>query len=453
VSSQKLLLVEDDPHLGVALKQALATAGYQVRLAQSGAEGIAAAAEEGFDLLLQDVQLPDAHGLDILRQVLTRQPQCRALVMTAYATVETAVEAMKLGAFDFMTKPFPVESLLFKIARVLEYKKLEQEFINDNLRGNRNDSPLVRILTRAPVMIAVKGLIAKVAPLNSPVLLQGESGVGKELLAEVIHGLSPRRDRPIIKVNCATIPTGLFEAELFGVTKGAYTGADTSRPGLLEQADGGTIFLDEIAELPLPIQGKLLRVLEDKLVVRVGAVSGKRVDFRIISSSSDNLRGMAQSGAFRDDLFFRLGVVPVHIPPLRERREDIPLLTALFLSQFGRGEQLTTLSAEVMDLLARYRFPGNVRELRNLMEKLSVLRPGETILPRHMPAEMQNDFYLGTQFEQVDLDKPLKEAVAAFEQKYIERVLDQTGGQKSLSARILGLSRKVLWEKLKRRDG
>jgi len=265
MSRVKLLVVEDDPLFGGALKEVITGAGYDLRLAVSGADALAAVAEESFDLVIQDIKLPDANGIDILREILFRQPHCGSLVMTGYGTIEDAVTAMKLGAFDFLTKPFPMELLFLKIESFLELKRLGQEL---PAHGELNAFP--EITTRSPAMLAALEMAAKVAQTSTSILLHGESGTGKELVAEAIHRLSPRHDGPFIAVNCAAIPATLIESELFGVERGAYTGADKGRSGYIEMAAGGTLFLDEIGELPLELQGKLLRVLQEKGVARVG---------------------------------------------------------------------------------------------------------------------------------------------------------------------------------------
>lgn len=448
MNSLKLLIVEDDPLLGDSLREALEGKGYQARLATTGAAALEAASEEGFDLLLQDIRLPDADGLQILREIFAIQPHCRALVMTGHASVELAVEAMKGGAFDFIAKPFPMEALFLKIERIIDVSRLEREV--STLREARD--PLRKLVGQSPAMTALIDTVKAVAAVNSTVMVQGESGTGKELLADAIHALSPRRKGPMVKVNCAAIPESLFESELFGVERGAYTGADRSRAGYIEAATGGTLFLDEIGEMPLQAQGKLLRVIEERTVTRIGSTAQRSVDIRLISATNRDLKAMVEQKTFREDLYYRLSVVPLTVPPLRERREDIPLLIAFFREQLregGIGGPLR-LTPEALEALAAYDYPGNIRELRNVLEKLALLHGGEPIRPRHLPPGMLTPLQLGKQFEVISVGKPLKEAVAEFEQKYIEKVLKSVGGQKALSARILGVSRKVLWEKLTR---
>lgn len=447
MTEMKLLVVEDDPLFGEAIVGALEEAGYQTKLAASGAKALEMAVEESFDMVLQDIRLPDADGLDILKEFLVIQPRAKALVMTGHGTVDRAVEAMKLGACDFLSKPFPVEILLAKLSKALKVREMELE-----IECFRKQAAVPKqIISRSPVMKGIMEMVHTVAPTDATVLILGESGTGKELLADAVHGLSRRADGPCVKVNCAAIPENLMESELFGVERGAFTGADRSRPGFLERATGGTLFLDEIGEIPPHLQGKLLRALDEKAVCRVGGTHGIKTDFRLIAATNRDLETMVAERRFREDLFFRLNVVPVILPPLRERREDIPLLIAHFLESLESGGERVSFLPESIDFLCHYDFPGNIRELRNIVEQLSVLYPGETIRPRQIPVALRSDSLIGSIFERFPVDKPLKEAVSEFEQRYIEKVIKSTAGNKSQAAHVLGLSRKVLWEKLKRK--
>lgn len=442
----KLLLVEDDPLLGEALNEALSKKGYRTRLAASGAEAFAACSEESFDLVLQDVRLPDADGLDVLNEIMVAQPHCFALVMTGQATVEMAVRAMKLGAFDFITKPFPVDVLLLKLERLLEFRSLEKQLAD--LTGVSD--PRSKIITRSPAMRGVLDTLMVAAASESTVLLLGESGTGKELLAEALHTISPRSRGPLVRVNCAAIPETLIEAELFGVEKGAYTGADRSRPGYLEFAYGGTLFLDEIGELSPAVQAKLLRVLGERQAVRVGGTTFYEINFRLVCATNRDLHTMVESHEFREDLYYRINVISLTIPPLRERREDIPLLTVHFIERFAKDPlSRISLTPKVIDILLQLPYRGNVRELSNIIEHLSLLYPGQQIHEHHFPSSFSSSTHLGTLFEKITVGVPLKEAISEFERHYIERVLDATGGRKSKAAEILGLSRKALWEKLR----
>lgn len=441
----KILIVEDDPLLWQQLQYALEREGYRVRVAMDGADALAASAEESFDLLFQDLQLPDASGLDIMTEIMLRHPACKVLVMTGHATIENAVKAMKIGAFDFITKPFHLELIFLKIRRVIEFRNMESQVESAQ---DRNE----QVITRCPDMRKVVNMAGSAAPANASILLLGESGTGKEVLADYIQSHSARNGKPYIKVNCAAIPDTLFESELFGAEKGAYTGAGAGRSGFIESAHGGTLLLDEITEIPLPIQGKLLRVLEDGTFYRVGGARELTSDFRLIATSSKDPAEAVTLREFREDLYYRVNVIALTIPPLRERREDIPLLTAHFLKKFlsaSKGNGIT-LSPQVMDMLSLYGYPGNIRELRNILEHLSLLYDGEVIKPAHLPAHVIGSAYIGNLFESFLVEKPLRDAVIEFEARYIEKVLNAAGGSKTRAAGLLGISRKVLWEKLKR---
>jgi DNA-binding NtrC family response regulator len=439
----KILIVEDDPLFSRALGEVFSEEDYQVRIAASGAEALTAVGEEGFDILVQDIRLPDANGIDVLKEITTRQPGCGALVMTGYGTVEDAVRAMKLGAFDFITKPFPMELLFDKIQKYLDARRFGD--------SEEPQSPFPEIITRSPALAAALGIAAKVAPTPAAVLVQEESGTGKELVAEALHRESRRGSGPFVAVNCAAIPASLIESELFGVERGAFTGADRSRGGYIEAAHGGTLFLDEIGELPLELQGKLLRVLEEKACARVGGTMLRGIDFRLISATNRDLSEMVQTREFRADLFYRINVIQVKLPPLRERREDIPLLLGHFLEKFtSAGGAKPELTVEAMEVLSAYRYPGNVRELRNITELISLLYSGCKVYPQQLPQELQQPATLAAAFESFPVGRPLKDAISDYEKKYIEKVVDYAGGRKTVAAQMLGLSRKALWEKLKR---
>jgi DNA-binding NtrC family response regulator len=441
----KILIVEDDPLLWQPLQYALEGEGYSVRVAMDGAEALAASAEESFDLLLEDLHLPDSDGLDIMREIIQLHPACKALVMTGHATIENAVEAMKIGAFDFITKPFHLELVFIKIRRVIEFRDMANLVESVECRKRS-------VMTRSPDMRRVIAVAETAAPTSATVLLLGESGTGKEVLADHIQRLSSVKDRPYIKVNCAAIPDSLFESELFGSDKGAYTGSVEERIGYVESANGGTLLLDEITDIPPGVQGKLLRVLEDGSFYRVGGTRQRKSDFRLIATTSRDLAEAVRARQFREDLYYRINVIAITISPLRQRREDIPLLTAHFLKLFqpSGGASGITLSPQVLDILSLYGYPGNVRELRNILEHLSLLYPGEKIKPAHLPAHMRDSAYIGNLFETFTVEKPLREATQEFEARYIEKVLRAAGGSKTQAAALLGISRKVLWEKLNR---
>jgi DNA-binding NtrC family response regulator len=447
----RLLLVEDDPLLGEALEVALSGKGFYVRLARSGAEALECASGESFDLVLQDVRLPDLDGLDLLQELLKMQPHLHALVMTGQATVDMAVKAMQLGAFDFLSKPFSVDILLLKLERVLDYRGLEKQLA---ALGRPEHGVLPGIITRSPAMRTVLDTVAVVAASNIPLLLQGETGTGKKLLAETIHAMSPRKDKPFIRINCAAIPVQLLEAELFGVEKGGLPGVERNRPGLLEAAQGGTVLLESLHDLPMTIQPLLARTLEEQAVVRIGSAASRPLDIRLICTSSKDLKQLTHRELFRKELFYRVNVITLQIPPLRERHEDIPLLAAYFVERFAADpQQRIRLSPRLIDSLLLRSWNGNVTELSNLIEQLSLLYPGQRIREQQLSLLHDAPTYFGMQFEKIQVGLPLREAVAEFERRYILKVLDCLDGQKGKAAEVLGISRKVLWEKLKRGAG
>ncbi len=444
----KLLLVEDDPLLGEALQEALTTNGYHVRWSDCAASALEAISDESFDLLLQDVKLPDADGLDVLQTVLSHEPSCKALVMTGQATIEMAVRAMKLGAFDFITKPFDVNLLMLKLERVLDYQSLEKQ-----IKVLSSEDPVRKpfIITRSPAMRSLIDTIAVVAASEVSLLLQGEIGTGKKLLVDTIHGMSRRNSGPLVRVHCASIPESILEEELFGIEKGTTSGAERGKPGFLEAVYGGTLHLDGVDELPLNLQATLAAALEEMACCRVGGTCMRKLDFRLICSTAQDIKTMVYDGLFRKDLFYRVNVVTLNVPSLRERRDDIPLLSAHFVNKFAKNEQTRVqLSPELLDRLMLLPWPGNIRELANLIERLTLLYPGQTLREHHLPAQAKTNLDMGDMFERIQVGMPLKDAVKHFEMRYIQRVLDSLAGQKGQAAELLGLSRKVLWEKLKR---
>jgi DNA-binding NtrC family response regulator len=441
-----ILLVEDDPLHRDMLAEALTDKGYLVSPAATGQEALDALAGSAFQAALVDIRLPDVDGMALLDHLLTRHPECTVLLMTGQATVEAAVAAMRKGAYDYLAKPFRMELLLLKLERLFHLREVEGE--NRRLKEAPARGGMV---ASSPKMRRFLATLENVAGTLATVLLQGESGTGKELAADLLHSLSPRKEGPLVKVNCGAIPESLLEAELFGYEKGAFTGAERLRRGYLEQADGGTLFLDEIGEIPHAMQVRLLRVLQDRRVQRLGSEAPVAADFRLVAATHRDLEELRSNGAIREDFFYRLNVIPLTIPPLRERREDIPLLLDHFIRHYSalHGMSPLRLSAETLDLLQRHPFPGNVRELQNLIERLQVLSPGEEILPRHLPPEYRRPAENGGEVIQCfRTELPLREALRDFELRFIQRVLQEEGGNRSAAARRLGISRKNLWEKL-----
>jgi two-component system, NtrC family, response regulator HydG len=443
---RRVLLVEDDQIHREMLIETMAEKGFAVTPAATGQEALDATAGQTFDVALIDIRLPDTDGFALFEHLLERQPECSVLLMTGQATIEAAVTAMKRGAHDYLAKPFRMELLLMKLDRVFHLKKLERE--NRQLKGQTPPGGIVGNSLRMRRFLTTVG---NVAGTGATVLIQGESGTGKEMIAELIHSLSTHPEGPMIKVNCGAIPEGLMEAELFGYEKGAFTGADRARRGYLEQAHGGTLFLDEIGEIPHAMQVKLLRVLQDHRVQRLGSEAAVPADFRLVAATHRNLEELRDAGTIREDFYYRLNIIPLVLPPLRERRGDLPLLIDHFIRKFSvlYEKEPIRISPDAFDVLLGYHFPGNVRELANLIERLQILAPGEEIDPRRLPPEYRRSIEPGSEmFQCFRTELPLREALHDFELRFIHRVLQEEGGNRTAAARRLGISRKGLWEKL-----
>jgi len=437
---ETILLIEDEKIMRVTLEDALKLAGYEVMSFETGGAALQLLKDTSLDVVVTDVMLPDMNGFDIVREI-TGQSATPVIVMTAYGTIKDAVEAMKLGAFDYITKPFSLDEFLLLIERALEIKRLKEE----NIRLRKDLSKCYcgpNIIGDSTEMKKIFSLIEKVSATDSTVLILGESGTGKELIATTIHYQSKRKDRPLIKVNCAALPEGLIESELFGHEKGAFTGALKRRPGRFELAHGGTIFLDEIGDLPLSTQSKILRVIQERQFERLGGTTTLNVDVRLIAATNKNLEEEVKAGRFREDLFYRLNVIPINLPPLRDRKEDILDLIRVFLEKCrSKLSKNVRFSKDALDLLIDYDYPGNVRELENIIERCVTLSASEVISKDELPA----------------IIKPaapgiksllLSEISADAEKSHIVRVLQTTQGNKTRAAEILGISRKTLWEKM-----
>lgn len=444
---KRILVVEDDPGLRFTMTDSLEEAGCAVTPVYDGAEAIRLLGSERFDVVVTDIRLPGKDGLEVLREAKTKIPPPSVITITGYGSIESAVAAMKLGAEEYLTKPFTMEEFLLMLQKVLRVRSLEEE--NRDLRRRIvSQSHFEELVGKSKEMQEVFDLISLVAETDATVLILGESGTGKELVARALHRRGKRRDGPFVALNCSAIPENLFEAELFGYEKGAFTGAVRRRAGKIEQAHGGTLFLDEIAEMPLPAQAKLLRVLQERSFTRIGGDESVHVDLRVVSATNkEDLKAMVEEGSFREDLFYRLNVFSIRLPPLRERREDIPLIVEHFLEKLGGARRV---SESAMAILLDHRFPGNVRELWNIVERASILCREGTIEPKHLPAEMTGGGK--SRFEAVPATEeilPLKEAVRRFELEYIRSVLEVTGGSRSRASDLLGIGRKALWERLR----
>ena len=438
-----LLIIEDDKIMRVTLTDFLRTKGHEVVACSLGADGITGFNNEEFSLVISDVMLPDMNGLDILKKIKKKDPNVIVIIITAYGTIKDAVEALKLGAFDYITKPFALEEFNLIINRALEVRELRDE----NLRLKKNLSECFsfpNIIGDSPEMNKVYELIGKVSKIDSTILILGESGTGKELVASTIHYQSDRRKEPFIKVNCAALPENLVESELFGVEKGAFTGADRRKPGRFERADKGTIFLDEIGELPPGVQTKLLRVLQDGSFERVGGTKTLKVNVRVITATNKDIEREVQEGEFREDLYYRLNVIPISMPALRERKEDLSPLIDSFLANYNCtfGKKVT-LSSDVVTDLFDYDYPGNVRELKNILERLVALASTDVIATDALPE------HVARQREKMTTTVSLAEVAAEAEKEHITRTLKSAKGNKTRTAELLGISRKTLWEKIK----
>jgi len=444
-----ILIVEDEPFQREMLRDHLLREGHRVREAEDGDKALELLKGNAFDLLLLDYRMAGMNGIEVLKEARRLCPDVEAILITAYGAIETAVEAMKAGAADYLTKPIDLDELSLLIERIGKHRTLVRE--NDLLRqelgarGVSTDS----IRFKSQKMAELVHLAGRIASSQATVLIQGETGTGKELMARLVHQLSPRANRPLVVVNCAAIPETLLESELFGHEKGAFTGAVQRRIGRFEQADGGTLFLDEIGELTLPVQVKLLRFLQEREFQRVGGERTLKADVRIISATHQDLESGVKQGLFREDLFYRIHVVTLKIPPLRERREDIPALLELFIENYSRENQKTIegVSREARDQLMRYDYPGNVRELENIIERAVVISQDPLISTRDLPFQdclgMENS-------GEADRSGSLQEAMEDLERRMIREALEQAESNQSQAARLLGLSERMLRYKLKK---
>jgi two-component system response regulator AtoC len=443
-----ILLVDDEPDFRMLVGDALRDAGHRVNLASNGAEGLSLISSNVFDVMICDIRLPKVDGLTLFRRVRQESPGTDVILITAHAAVSDAVAALKEGAYDYITKPFDVDEIILQMERIAAQRALKRELEQARAELSQRKSGSA-IIGRSPPMLRLADRIDTIAQSDAPVLITGESGTGKELVARTLHERSARRAKPFIAVNCAAFPETLLEAELFGHERGAFTGAVKRRDGRFKAADGGTLLLDEIAEVPLPAQAKLLRVLQEGTVEPLGTNESTRVDVRIISATHRNLRERIKEGRFREDLYYRLNVLDIEIPPLRERRGDLPLLLQYFLNKFTvAGKQAPSISPRAWAVLSQYHFPGNVREFAHAIEHAVVLAGGGEIDVEHLPAGIAGGVD-GTGSSAAGSLRSLNAALKEFEREYLLRALTQAGGKKMKAAEILGISRKNLWEKLR----
>jgi len=448
--SERVLIVDDDDALRESLELLLAEEGYEAIAARGAEEALRHAERGAIDVVLCDLRMPGTDGFELLPQLARKLPGATLLLMSAYGSAELAIEALKRGAYDYLAKPFAPSELLLAIRKAKERERLRRanQLLRRDVMRAVGERPIV---AASPVMIGVLETLERAAEFKSTVLLTGESGTGKEVLARAIHAQSPRRGEAFVAVNCAAIPENLLESELFGHARGAFTGADRARRGLFVEAHGGTLFLDEIGELPVPLQAKLLRVLQEEEVRPVGESKARRVDVRVIAATVRELESDVASGRFREDLFYRLNVMRVHVPPLRDRREDIPLLLDHYLAQFREslGRPVREIGDEALAKLTAYRWPGNVRELANVIERAVILASGEQITLRELPAELVSAAAPAASDAFAANDFSLRRARRAAESELIRSALRATEGNRTHAAKLLGISHRALLYKLK----
>lgn len=444
----KILVVDDEESIREFFEIMLKREGYEVFTKSNGREGLEFLKGTPVDLVISDIQMPELSGMEMLAKIRETDPELPVVMITAFGSTETAVEAMKLGAYDYVQKPFKIDEVKIIVRQALERRSLRME--NAQLKKELGTKyAFDNIVGGAPPMMRIYEMVKRVANTKSSALITGESGTGKELIARAIHYNGPLKDKPFVTVNCGAIPENLMESEMFGHKKGSFTGAIADKKGLFEVANGGTIFLDELGELPLTMQVKLLRVIQEGTFKRVGGTEDIHVEVRVISATNKVLDTEVKAGRFREDLYYRLNVIQIQCPPLRERKEDIAMLANHFLDKFSKalGTSVKKISNEAMDTLKRYHFPGNVRELENIIERTVALEPGTVILPESLPrhlAETQSPQTSNLDAHRIDIDVEkgieLEKLVAEFERTLLVKALEQTGGIKKRAAKILGIS-------------
>lgn len=451
-TDKALLIIDDEENMRHMLAAMLSKSGYRIDTAADGEEGLRKIRKKAFDYVLCDIKMPKTDGMDFLRKADTALTKTTVIMMSAFGTIDTALEAMKLGAYDFISKPFKTDEVYLALKKAEERENLRREnlLLKERIQKISGEVRFGNMIGNSRAMQDVFNIAHKASQYSTTVLIIGESGTGKELVARGIHYEGPRAEKPLVPVNCGGIPETLLESELFGYVKGAFTGADRNKNGLFQEANGGTIFLDEIGELPRALQVKLLRVLQENEVRPVGGARSETIDVRVIAATSRDLAEEVKAGRFREDLFYRLNVLQINLPPLRDRTEDIPLLCQHFLDHFKEqlGKELQGISPGAMSLLVEHKWPGNVRELENTIERAVVLADKRIILPENLPTEMgvkrgssrMDDFFEGFS---------LKKAQKIMEKRLITRALESTGGNRTQAAKLLEISHPSLLTKIK----
>ncbi|MDA8088951.1 MAG: sigma-54 dependent transcriptional regulator [Nitrospiraceae bacterium] len=447
---EKILVVEDERHMREILKMLLEQEGFDVLTAQDGAEGVRSLEKEIFNLVITDIKMPGVDGFGILKRALDISPETAVIMITAFGTMESTLEAMKMGAYGYVHKPFKIDEIRLMVKKALDKQKMQRQL--SLLRQRAEAGPDESIVTRSQRMKDILRMLPRVAESRASVLITGESGTGKDMVANAIHNLGPRKEANFVAINCANLPEGLLESELFGYMKGAFTGAAQNKQGFFEVADKGTLFLDEIAEMPVQLQSKLLRVIETGTFRRLGSTTDITVETRIISATNRDLKEAVQKGTFREDLFYRLNAIPVHLPPLRERKEDIPALIEHFLKKRKKEKHF---AKDAIEVLMGHSWRGNIRELENVIERILLFSDQDTIRVQDIPDEITGDCPCRQNellSEELGEGFALEPLLEKLEKDYLFKALGQSGGRKAEAARLLGLSFRSFRHRLAKYD-
>ncbi len=448
--NEKIVVIDDEEKMRRVLQMSLSEQGYEVYLAESGEKGIEILKEKDAALVITDMRMPGINGIKVLEKAKEMDQDIPVILMTAYGTIETAVKAMKQGAYDYILKPFELEEMNVLVEKALKHTRIvrENRSLKEEIKGRYE---FQNIVGRSRSMQDVFSLISQVASTASTVLIYGETGTGKELVARAIHYQSPRREEAFVAVNCAAIPETLLESELFGYLKGAFTGAYANKIGRFELAHRGTIFLDEVGDMPMSLQAKILRVLQEKSFEKVGGVEAVKVDVRVIAATNTDLKAGLEKGSFREDLYYRLNVFPISLPPLRERKEDIPLLARYFLNRYNKafGRDIKEISTEFIELLSGYNWPGNVRELENIMERAIVLAKGSVLIPDALQFYAKGGSGEPGKWKEMNYHLAKEKILDNFEKDYLAHLLKVSHGNISEASRIAQIERTTLYQKLK----